>query len=183
MSVDARGRVLSALLPAARLIVGGIFLIAGLDKVQAPGTFADAIRAFHLVPAGVVLPMTFILPWLELLVAAYLLIGFFSRLAAAGAILLLFMFVVARGTSLARGDTNHACGCFGSAAHANPVLAFLSGGNRVTWWDLIRDLLLVALSSAVLVWGAGPLSVEAFLACRREESAFQRKGMAEQRGA
>ena len=155
---------------ATRLIVGGIFLIAGVDKAQAPGAFADAIRAFHILPPALVTPLAFALPWLELLVAAYLLAGFMARLAAAGSIVLLASFVFALGTSLASGNTNHACGCFGSAGHANPILAFLAGGDTITWWDPTRDLLLILLSLAILLYGAGALSLDTLLARARGSS-------------
>src|SRR5579872_4973191 len=131
-------------LPLFRLILGGIFLIAGLDKVLAPGVFADAVRSYHLLPASLVLPFAYLLPWLELLAAVYLLLGFMTRLAAGATGLMLLTFIVALGRALATGDTNHACGCFGTGT--NPVLAFLSGGDTITWWDLIRDLLLLGMS-------------------------------------
>ena len=162
-------------------MAGGVFLTAGLDKVQSAGAFADAVRAFHLLPPGLVLPFAFIIPWLELLVAGYLLVGFLSRLAASGAILLLLGFVVALGSSLLSGDTNHACGCFGGGADANPVLVFLSGGPTITWWDLTRDILLIALAILVLVRGAGPFSVDALVARRRVESHVTSNGLAERR--
>lgn len=162
-------RVGPVLAPASRLILGATFLIAGIDKAQAPGAFAEAVRAFHLLPPSLVLPFAYILPWLEILVAAYLLAGFMSRLAASGAIVLLGGFVFALGTSLARGDIHHACGCFGSEGSANPILVLLSGGSTITWWDLIRDLLLIGLAALILVLGSGPLSLDALLARRRDE--------------
>lgn len=180
--MNVRGRISFTAVPLARLLVGGIFLIAGFDKVEAPGAFADAVRAFHLLPPNLVLPFALILPWIELLVALYLLVGFFSRVAAGGAILLLLSFVVAIGNSLLRGDTNHACGCFGSAAERNTVLAFLSGGATITWWDLIRDLLLIALAGGILILGAGPFSVDALLARRREGPDPKQNSIAERGG-
>lgn len=145
----------------ARLVVGAIFLIAGLDKVAAPGAFADAVRAFHLLPSSLVLPFAFVVPWLELLVAAYLLAGFMCRFAAGAAIVLLGMFVVALSVSIVTGNTAHPCGCFG--AKSNPVVAWLSGGNTVTWWDLLRDLILTALSLLLLTRGAGSISTDRLL--------------------
>ncbi|HLJ66261.1 MAG TPA: MauE/DoxX family redox-associated membrane protein [Chloroflexota bacterium] len=170
MSFDAitLRRVGPQLLLGARLVLAGIFLIAGVDKVQAPGAFADAVRTYHLLPPGLVLPFAFLVPWLEIAVAAYLLLGYMTRLAAAGAFLMLGMFIVALGKSLATGDTNHACGCFGSSGGANPILAFLSGGETITWWDLIRDIMLAALAAALVVYGAGALSLDGYLRGRRE---------------
>lgn len=168
MTMRDRVRPTAAVL--ARFVVGGIFLIASIDKLQSPGAFADAVRAFHLLPPSLVLPFALVVPWLELLVAGYLLAGFLSRFAASVAILLLLSFVVALASSLLSGDTNHGCGCFGSNAASNPILVFLSGGATVTWWDLIRDLLLIAIAAPVLVCGAGPLSVDSFLQRHREST-------------
>jgi uncharacterized membrane protein YphA (DoxX/SURF4 family) len=162
-------RWILAVMPVlARLSVGVIFLIAGLDKVQAPGAFADAVRSYHLLPPSLVLLFAYLVPWLEVLAGAYLLVGFMTRWAAAATGAMLAMFVFALGRALATGDTNHACGCFGAGAAANPILAFLSGGDTITWWDLIRDLLLIALSCLLLVWGPGTFSADAILRRRRK---------------
>jgi uncharacterized membrane protein YphA (DoxX/SURF4 family) len=131
--------------------------------------FADAVRAFHLLPPSLVLPFAFLLPWLELLVAVYLILGFMSRLGALGAIVLLGMFLVGLLDSLLTGNTAHACGCFGSG-HENAVLSFLAGGNTVTLWDVIRDVILALLAAAVLWWGPGRFSLEGLVARRREEA-------------
>jgi uncharacterized membrane protein YphA (DoxX/SURF4 family) len=144
----------------ARLLVGGIFLIAAIPKIHAPGAFADAVRAFHLLPPALVLPFSFIVPWLELLVALYLLTGFLSRMGAVGASLLLLMFEVALLDALITGNTAHACGCFGNGSQGNPIVAFLAGGNTVTWWDVTRDAVLLALALAVAWFGPGMLALE-----------------------
>jgi uncharacterized membrane protein YphA (DoxX/SURF4 family) len=162
-------RIAPASLLAARLIVGAIFLIAALTKVGAPGDFANAVRAYHILPSALVLPFALIVPWLELLVAAYLLSGFLSWLGAIGAIVLLVSFVIALSDALITGSTAHACGCFGSAAGTNPLLTFLAGGNTITWWDPVRDLILIALSALILWRGPGALSIDGLLARRREE--------------
>lgn len=146
------------LLLAVRVIVGGIFLAAGLDKVVAVGAFADAVRSYHLLPPGAVLPFALAVPWIEVLVGLYLLAGFQVRLAAAGSMFLLAMFIAALGRALVLGDTDHACGCFG-AGEGNAVLAFLSGGSTITPWDVIRDCILLALSALTFLGGAGALSL------------------------
>lgn len=144
------------------------FLLAGISKVQSPGSFADAVRAFHLLPPGLVLPFAYSVPWLEILVGVYLLVGFLSRLAALGAVVLLASFIIALVDALATGNTAHACGCFGSGAGTNPILAALAGGDSVGWWDVIRDVILVEFAGIVLWWGAGPLSADDLVAHRRE---------------
>ncbi|HEX8918125.1 MAG TPA: MauE/DoxX family redox-associated membrane protein [Chloroflexota bacterium] len=154
------------LLLAARLVVGAIFLLAGIDKVLSPGGFADSVRAFHLLPPALVLPFAFVIPWIELLVAVYLITGYLCRFAAAGTIALLAMFIFALGTALVSGDTNHACGCFGTSGDANRVLALLEGGSTIGWWDVIRDLIMIGMTIPLVLYGAGSVSVDALLARR-----------------
>jgi uncharacterized membrane protein YphA (DoxX/SURF4 family) len=154
---------------AARVLVGGIFLLASVPKIQSPGAFADAVRAFHLLPPNLVLPFAFVVPWLELLVAVYLITGFMSRLGALGAIALLGMFLAGLIDSIITGNTAHACGCFGAALQDNAIVSFLAGGNTVTSWDVIRDVILALVAATVLWWGPGQISVEALLTRRRED--------------
>jgi uncharacterized membrane protein YphA (DoxX/SURF4 family) len=146
-----------------RLLLGGIFLAAALPKLQNPGAFADAVRAFHLLPPQMVVPFALILPWLELLLAFYLLTGFMTRFAASTAALMLGTFTVALVCALASGDTAHACGCFGSGIGANPVVAFLAGGSTITVWDLVRDVILISLALLVAVVGGGQFSLDCAL--------------------
>ncbi len=148
-----------AVLVIARLVVGGIFLVAGLTKVTTPGLFAEAVRAYHLMPVSLSYPFALALPWLEIVAALYVLVGFMTRIASAACLLMLAMFEFALMQSLVTGHTHHSCGCFGSGA-VNPVLAFLEGGNVITSWDVIRDLILVGLTALIFFFGAGPFSIE-----------------------
>lgn len=152
----------------ARILVGGIFLLAGITKVGSPGLFADAIRAYHLLPGSLVLPFALILPWIELLAAAYLLLGFLTRIGAALCALMLVMFIYALLDSLVTGNINHTCGCFGENG-ANPIITLLEGGNTIGWWDPIRDAILLLLCGWLFYAGPGPFSVEWWLASRRED--------------
>ncbi len=164
-TVDGR----SVGLLVARLLVGGIFLLASVSKIQSPGSFADAVRAFHILPPNLVLPFAFVVPWLELLVGLYLVSGFMSRIGALGSLILLSTFLVALVDALLTGNTSHPCGCFGGAGNGNVILSFLAGGNTVGWWDVIRDVLLAGAAACILWLGPGAISVEAMLTRRRED--------------
>jgi uncharacterized membrane protein YphA (DoxX/SURF4 family) len=147
----------------ARLLVGGIFLVAAIPKLGDTAAFADGIRAYHLMPPSLVVPVAIALPWVELLFGAYLLAGYMSRWASLATAGLLAIFVVALTDALVTGNTAHSCGCFGRGAGSNPILAFLVGGNTITAWDDIRDGILIALSLSIAVWGAGAWSVDGYL--------------------
>jgi uncharacterized membrane protein YphA (DoxX/SURF4 family) len=157
----------STLLLSARFVIGAIFLLAAIDKITAPGAFAEAVRSYQLLPASLSLPFAYVVPWLELLAAAYLLSGFLARIGAGLAGLMLVMFLFALGHAMLTGNVHHACGCFGQGANANPVLEFLSGGSTITTWDIIRDALLLGLSAVIAVIGPGGASVDAWVRRRQ----------------
>lgn len=154
---------------AGRLLLAVIFLIAAVGKIQAPTTFVEAVRDFHLLPEALVGPFALTLPWVELLVAFYLLVGFFGRVAAALTAAMLLMFIVALLDALITGNTGHPCGCFG--ATPNAIITALAGGDTVGWWDAIRDIILLCIALAIAWQGSGALSIDERVARRREAPA------------
>ena len=60
-----------------RLALGGIFLYASIDKIIHPRAFAEIIFNYHLLPDQLINVMALILPWLEGLLAVFLLLGWF----------------------------------------------------------------------------------------------------------
>ncbi len=94
-----------------RILVGGIFIYASVDKLLAPTAFAAAIANYQLLPQGLINPVAVWLPWLELFVGLGLVSGKLIRGAAAIATTLMGIFTVAVAYSYIRGlDIN--CGCF-----------------------------------------------------------------------
>jgi uncharacterized membrane protein YphA (DoxX/SURF4 family) len=105
-----RSRILLFLL---RLIVGGVFIWAGVLKIADPLGFAQSIKNYQVVPSGLALIIAVVLPWVEVLSGAFLIIGVFKRSSALLISLLLIGFIGLVALALARGiDTS--CGCFGS---------------------------------------------------------------------
>ena len=106
---------------AARIVLGGVFVAAGLLKVRDPA-WPAAAREFGApswtVPA---------LPWIEIAIGA--LVGAQLRWAAGAALALLLAFTVLMARHLARGE-RVPCGCFG-AASAKPVDAAALARNGV----------------------------------------------------
>jgi uncharacterized membrane protein YphA (DoxX/SURF4 family) len=151
---------------AGRLLLAAVFLLAGISKVLAPTEFIQAVRAFNLLPDPLVAPFALILPWVEILAAVYLIVGFLGRPAAVATAAMLLMFIVALLDALVTGNTGHPCGCFGSTS--NPVITALAGGDSVGWWDVIRDVILLAIALALVWRGPGELSIDEWVASRRE---------------
>lgn len=109
----------SLILLVLRLTLGGIFLWAAANKLLIPSegvsaaqVFTDAVNAFKILPEPLVIPAAFTLPWIELIAAAALVLGLWTRAAALVIALLLGTFIAAILSVLQR-DMEVTCTCFG----------------------------------------------------------------------
>ena len=116
-----------------RSFLGVVFIIAAVEKIAMPETFAIAIEAYKLMPTQIVNISALIVPWIELLCGIFLIAGAFSRASAALLSVLLVVFIVALISALLR-ELKIDCGCFGPA-HATPV----------GWGKVFEDLGLLIL--------------------------------------
>ena len=116
----------------ARLILGVIFIYASYDKILHPKAFAEIIYNYQILPDGLINVTAIFLPWLELLMGIFLIMGFWMSGTVIWCNTLLAMYIGALWFNLARGlDIN--CGCFsttkGSSISIETVLwdvAFLT---------------------------------------------------------
>ena len=97
------------------LIIGGIFIYAGVIKAMDPIAFANDIDNYKILPWPLVVRLAFYLPWLELLCGLALILRFFYR----GGLFILtgltFVFIAASVIAKVRG-LDITCGCFGHAS-------------------------------------------------------------------
>ena len=120
----------------------GVYLFRVI-KVVDPAAFALAIKNYQLLPAGLIDPLAYWLPWLELVCGVGLLIGPVKRGAAVLICGQLLVFVAALVFNLWRGlDVD--CGCFGSGGAD-------SHASQAIW----RDLAFLALALASLATSFG----------------------------
>lgn len=125
----------------SRLLVGGIFIYASLDKILHPDQFARIIFNYHLVPAPLINLAAITLPWVEFGAGAFLVLGVWPR--ASGFILtaLVAIFIVALSVNWLRG-VNLECGCFTVSGEAKSAIGSL----------IIRDLLLLLFALQTTFW-------------------------------
>lgn len=98
---------------AFRLILGGLFIYAGVIKIMDPLGFARDIQNYRILPPAACLFVALTLPWFEALCGALLIVGPFKRTSAWLLSFLLTGFIVLVIITMARGlDVD--CGCFGS---------------------------------------------------------------------
>lgn len=115
---------------AASVACALLFLVAGIDKLRHRTLLPGVIANYRLLHPALVGPAAMLLPVVELVIGAGLLVGFapFAPLAAAA---LLLVFAGAMAINIARGRQHIDCGC----GH---------GGlrQRLDWWQVARNLLL-----------------------------------------
>ena len=90
----------------------GVLIVAGALKIGAPALSVQAVRAYQLLPEPVVTVVGYGLPVAEIIIGLLLVIGFFTRIAAVAAGLLMLAFVIGIASAWARG-LRIDCGCFG----------------------------------------------------------------------
>jgi uncharacterized membrane protein YphA (DoxX/SURF4 family) len=127
--------VTAALVVLCRLAVGGVFIYASLDKLAHPQAFAEAIHHYRIVPYALLHPSALLLPMVEFVLGAALVLGIARRGASLWAAFLLVVFCAAIASALVRG-LDISCGCFDTDAGHGVGLSLL-------WRDL--GLLLLCL--------------------------------------
>jgi uncharacterized membrane protein YphA (DoxX/SURF4 family) len=128
---------------AARLVVGGVLLYAGLLKVPHPAASVSAVRSYQLVPTGMAETVGHVLPMLEVVVGACLVVGLLVRFTGAVSALLQVAFLFGIISVWSRGIAID-CGCFGGGGPDPDAFSKYP-------WEIARDVVLLALS-LLLVW-------------------------------
>jgi len=103
----------------ARLILGGVLLIAGYLKAFSPDKSMMAVRAYELLPIWLANVLGIVLPWLEIGAGLLLIIGVAIRYAAIFGTFLMAIFIIAIAQAWARGLSID-CGCFGGGGTIDP---------------------------------------------------------------
>jgi len=123
----------------ARVVVGGTFILAATLKLISPTeNFEAAVRAFQLAPSWMEHPLALVLPWLELFVGAFCLLGLYTRLSALIMTAMLAVFTIGLAQAMMRGLNLENCGCFAK-------------------WDFVQSPKLLLVRDAVLLLLTLPL--------------------------
>lgn len=129
-----------------RLLLGGFFVYASLDKIWSPAAFAKIVYQWQVVgpvPSNLV---AVTLPWVELTAGLLLLAGVWRREAALVVALMLVVFLAAAGSVMARGIDVENCGCV-SVAKAEPASSWPPAWTEGVGWFLVtRNLALLAVA-------------------------------------
>src|SRR6184192_2133766 len=97
------------------LVVGGIFIYAGVLKMLDPVQFANDIDNYKTLPWFISVRLAFYLPWLEILCGLAIIFRFLYRGGLSILSVLMLIFIGATIAAKVRG-LDITCGCFGHAS-------------------------------------------------------------------
>jgi uncharacterized membrane protein YphA (DoxX/SURF4 family) len=143
-----------------RWYLGGLFVTACLHKIAEPGSFALDVATYDILPLVLVNLAAIVLPWVELVAGAMLLIGIRTRAAAALVTGMMALFLVALVVALARG-LDMSCGCFASQGAAE---------DPISWLTVVRDVVWLGSGAFVLAFDRGLMGVDGLLRRRCEHA-------------
>lgn len=130
---------------SARLILGVIFIYASYDKILHPKAFAEVVYNYQILPDALINVTAIFLPWLEMLMGVFLIVGFWMPGSVMWCNILLVVYIGALCFNLARGlDVN--CGCFSTTK-----------GSSISIETILWDVFFLAFSVylAIVVFGSG----------------------------
>jgi len=159
---EVRGRHIGVLLLHpyvslfSRLVLGGIFLFAGIVKLPHIETLIWEIEQYQILPEFLVSAFGYTLPILEITLGTLLVFGIILRASAMVSGLLVISFTIAKLTAFTRGLDIDVCPCFGPAM---PLFLLPS---------LAIDFVLLMIVIQLLLRKGDFLSVGSWLTTKRE---------------
>ena len=135
---------------AIRLIMGGLFLYAGVGKIITPLDFAAMVYNYKLLPDELIGPAATAIPWIEALSGFCLLMGLHTKGGALAISGLLAIFIAILIISAARG-LDVECGCFSGVE------------RRVGFLAIFEDLIMLSGALFILFFDRAKLTPYALL--------------------
>lgn len=123
-----------------RILLGGVFIYASIDKIANPLEFSNSIDNYHVTPIALNNIGALLVPWLEFIIGFCIIFGFYIRGATLISIILLIWFVIILSQALIRGIDLH-CGCFDLVEKTENVNLRLNMIYRI-----LQDLVLILIA-------------------------------------
>jgi hypothetical protein len=117
--------------------LAAIFAFAAVLKATDPYRFAQDIRNYHIMPWWSLNAVALLLPWIELVCAAALVVNRWSEESAVIFIVMLFVYIFALGSTIVRG-IDIECGCFGKFDKSSAGVA------------IVRDMVFLTMATGLL---------------------------------
>lgn len=144
----------SGILVLLRLALGGLYVFAGIIKLQGPLDFSMSVMAFKILPDHLAQLATFAIPWTEVICGVALIAGWWTRASALVLAVLTAVFIAGIASVLERGLSVN-CGCFGKLS------PFCKGPLGTC--NLVQNGVILLIALAVCIGGPGRLAIDNML--------------------
>jgi uncharacterized membrane protein YphA (DoxX/SURF4 family) len=134
--------------------------VACHHKILDPKSFALDVATYQFLPLSTVNLFALVLPWVELLAGAMLVVGLRVRAASLLTTAMMVAFIVALGWALHLG-LDMSCGCFASQAAAQ--------GDSISWRTMVRDGTWLLQALYVFLFDRRPFGLEMWASSRRSQ--------------
>lgn len=119
----------------ARIVLGGLFVWASIDKMANPQDFLKVIHNYKVLPIQLENIMAIFLPWMEFLTGIFIISGKWLKGAWLLYTVMLFVFILALSQALIRG-LDISCGCF----------SVQPSSTSTVWLRIIEDIVMLFFS-------------------------------------
>ncbi len=137
------------------MIRGGDLFVAGALKVSDPYASATSVRAYQILPVDLANLLGFVLPFAEVAIGIFLILGIWVRLNAVAGGALMIMFIIAIAQAWIRGISLD-CGCFGKGG--------LLESEELPVWnytvEIARDIVLAVFAVYIYRFPKGKLGLD-----------------------
>jgi putative oxidoreductase len=156
---NRRQRILVIFIPC--ILLGLVLLVSGAGKLPGQAEFVDVLLGSFWTPT-IAFFISHVLPWIEVILGAVLLLGVFPRIAAVLSLPLIVGFMTNNIWAISQGKTFGSCGCWG-------IFEELFGGMTPVQ-ALGMDIALLFLALTIIILHPAPfLSFQSWFAKRKGE--------------
>lgn len=160
MTKNAKKELLKEIISiGARVSLAVPFIWACIHKIANPADFALQVATYQILPLCLVNFQAIALPWVELVSALLLIVGFWTRPAALVTVGMNIMFIVAIAMALS-ADLHLQCGCFASQG----------AGEEMNMSLIVRDAVFILVAALLMLIGPGRFSLDTLIQKKRKES-------------
>lgn len=109
-----------------RIVLGGLFVLSGVEKLlNHYQNFLYVVQGYSFLPPFLEKLAAFAVPWVELLLGLFVVLGLWLRRSLSGLLLLILGFIVVVAQAIIRDIPLDECGCFGSFITFRPEQVLL----------------------------------------------------------